>query len=132
MNSNNCCCQTTCTGIAVAASIIVGVITALLRYTAIITVTPAFLWVLFGIAIGILGIELLTSSLFSAERTCCGISDILLVGVLGTILTAVVLLGVTFAATSAIGAIITGALLFFFSLVVTTAVCLIKCRNRCD
>jgi hypothetical protein len=42
------------------------------------------------------------------------------------------LLGITFAATSIIGSIISGALLFFFSLMITTATCLIRCRNNCN
>lgn len=133
MSRTNCCCDISCTGTAVIVSIIIGIITAILRYTAVITVTPAFLWVLFGIAVVYLGITLITSSVYFGERNhCCDFLNTFLASVLGTILTSVILLGITFAATSIIGAIISGALLFFFSLMIITATCLIRCRYNCN
>ena len=57
-----CNCKLNCVGLAVIASIIIGIVTAMLRITAVITVTPAFLWVLFGIAVVYLAIVLLASS----------------------------------------------------------------------
>lgn len=131
------CCnnQNNCTGIAVVASTIIGIITAFLTFTAVITVTPAFLWVLFGIAVVYLAITLILSTVrrFSGTRSCaCNILPVLLVAILGTILTSVVLLGITFAATSVIGAIITGLLLAFFSLIITTVACLAKCLSECS
>ncbi len=129
----NCNCELGCKAKAVLASIIIGIIAAVLSFTAVITITPAFLWVLFGIAIGYLGIEVLTSSAACPERKCCcrNLAPFF-AGVLGTVLTSLILLGITFAATSIIGTIITGLLLFFFSLLVISAVCLVKCRyNEC-
>ncbi|MBQ7096996.1 MAG: hypothetical protein IJN96_02885 [Clostridia bacterium] len=130
MTTSNCDCTLSCTVKSVIASIIIGVLAAIFRFTALITITPAFLWVLFGIAVGFLGISLLTSALrnFNAED-CCGSLTTFLTAILGTILTSVILLGITFAATSVIGAIITGLLLFFFSLLITSSVCLINCRS---
>ncbi|MBR5540691.1 MAG: hypothetical protein IKU56_04855 [Clostridia bacterium] len=122
-------CRNTCTSIAVVASLIIGVVTAFLRFMAVITVTPAFLWVTFGIAIVYLAI-LLANALFAennAEQACIGKTiNAILIGILGTVLVSVVLLAIAFAATSIIGAIITGALLFFFSLIITATACLIK------
>ncbi|MBQ9757511.1 MAG: hypothetical protein IJW15_03740 [Clostridia bacterium] len=133
MNTTNCNCQISCTGKAVIASIIIGVFAAFFRFTALITITPVFLWVLFGIAVGFLGITLLASSFRDSERIgCCQSLIPFFAGILGTILTSVILLGITFAATSVLGAIITGLLLFFFSLLVTSATCLIACRVDCD
>ena len=133
MTNSNCSCRIGCRGIAVIASTIIGIFAAFFRYTAIITITPAFLWVLFGIAVGFLGITLLTSSACCADRTnCCQSLKQFLAGILGTILTSVILLGIRFAATSVAGAIITGLLLFFFALIVTTAACLILCRYNCN
>ena len=133
MNSN-CGCKYNCTGIALAASLIIGIITAFLRITAVITVTPAFLWVMFGVGIVYLAVTLLTSS-FLRERNnngcVCQSLSVSLVGVLGTILLSVILLAIEFAATSVIGAIFTGALLFFFALAVSSTACLIKCIVRC-
>ncbi len=125
-------CQISCTGKSVIASIIIGVLSAVFRFTALITITPAFLWVLFGIAIGYLGINILTSAIATSTRTCCTALRTVIVSILGTALTSLILLGITFAATSVIGAIITGALLFFFSLLVTSTTCLIKCRYTCN
>ncbi len=133
MMHSNCSCQTNCTSIAVITSIAIGVVAAILRFTAIITVTPIFSWVLLGIAIGYLGITLLSSAfIFPDRKNCCTNLGTFLTGILGTILTSVILLSVTFAATSVLGAIITGFLLFFFSLLIISATCLIGCRYDCD
>ena len=130
MTTSNCDCTISCTGKSIFASIIIGVLAAIFRFTALITITPAFLWVLFGIAVGFLGISLLTSAFCcSGAETCCEKLGTFLTAILGTTLTSVILLGITFAATSVIGAIITGFLLFFFSLLITSSVCLIKCRS---
>ncbi len=132
MSLTNCGCQTSCTVRALIASVIIGVLAAFFRFAALITVTPAFLWVLFGIAVGLLGIILLASSNDAEKTSCCRSLTQFLAGILGTILTAVILLGITFAATSVIGAIITGLLLFFFSLLITSATCLVTCRLNCN
>ena len=128
-----CNCEFNCIGKSVIASIIIGVIAAILSFTGVITLTPAFLWVLFGIAVGFLGLTLVTPVSESREATCCCRNlKAFFAGILGTILTSVILLGVTFAATSILVTIITGALLFFFSLLVTSATCLIACRFNCN
>ncbi|MBR5235894.1 MAG: hypothetical protein IKW06_00750 [Clostridia bacterium] len=133
MIETNCNCQIGCTGKAVIASVIIGILAAFFRFTALVTITPAFLWVLFGIAIGFLGITLLSSSTCNPDKKgCCTNLGTLLAGILGTVLTSVILLGITFAATSVTGAIITGLLLFFFSLLITSSTCLIRCRYNCD
>jgi len=133
MTTTNCSCRMDCTAIAVIVSIFIGIITAFLRYSATITVTPAFLWVLFGIGVVYLGVTLLTSANACPERNiCCQRLYTLLAGILGTILTSVILLGITFAATSVAGAIITGLLLFFFTLLITGTTCVITCRYNCD
>ncbi len=133
MITSNCSCRTDCTGLALFASIIIGMLAGIFRFTALITITPAFLWVLLGIAVGFLGITLLTSATCCADReNCCRNISQFLAGILGTILTSVILLGIAFAATSVAGAIITGLLLFFFSFTLINATCLIKCRYTCD
>ena len=133
MTTTNCNCRMDCTAIAIIVSIFIGIITAFLTYSAVITVTPAFLWVLFGIAVVYLGVVLLTSVTACPERNvCCRGLYTLLAGILGTILTAVILLGITFAATSIAGAIISGLLLFFFTLLIAGTTCVITCRYNCD
>ncbi|MBQ6823829.1 MAG: hypothetical protein IJP27_04190, partial [Clostridia bacterium] len=108
-----------CTAVGVVIALIVGIITAFLRYTAVITVTPAFLWVTLGIAVVYLAILLAVG-----PREGCGNPlTALLAGILGTALFSLILLGVSFAATSVIGAIFTGALLFFLALILLSAAC---------
>ena len=124
-----------CSVLAVTASIIIGITTAILRYTAIITVSTTFLWVAFGIAVGYLALALFAAVSTRAYRINCCVCEVqplLLIGVLLTLLTSVVLLAITFAATSVLGALITGALLGAFSLIFTSAACYIKCLTACD
>ena len=90
-------CRTGCTVIAVVASLIIGIITAFLTITAVITLTPAFLWVLLGIAVVYLAVILIAAALFR-DRCCedlCSIVTAALIGILGTILLSIVFLGVT-------------------------------------
>ena len=126
-----CNCKVSCPLLAIAASIIIGVITAFLQITAVITVTPAFLWVVLGIAVTYLAVLLASSSKICGAR-CCTTLSTLLTGILGAALVSVVLLGITFAATSIIGAVITGLLLAFLSLILTSTTCLVKCLADCD
>ncbi len=128
------CCKTGCTVIAVVSSLIIGIITAFLQITAAITLTPAFLWVLLGIAVVYLAVVLISAAIFRKENCedLCSIVSALLVGILGTVLLSIVLLGIEFAATSVIGAIITGTLLFFFFLIVTSTACLVRCFFNCN
>lgn len=135
MSKCNCGCRWDCIGVSVVVSFFVAIITAFLTYNATITLTPAFLWVLFGIGVVYLGINLVFSSNsgVSEGRECvCSIIPTVLVGILGTIITALVLLGITFAATSVIGAIISGLLLGFFTLMVISVACLILCKVSCN
>lgn len=127
-------CRTGCTVFAVVASLIIGIITAFLRITAAITLTPAFLWVLLGVSVVYLAVTLVSAAL--SRRGCCdslcSIITVLLAGILGTVLLSIVLLAIEFVATSIIGAVLTGALLFFFFLTVTSTACLVRCFLNCD
>ena len=123
-----------CTVFAIIASAIIGVVAAFLTFTATITVTPAFLWVVFGIAVGYLAV-LLTVTGLTVNPECRNVKaaiNTMLAGILGTILFAIILLAITFAATSVVGAIIVGLLLFFFSLTVTATACLVKAYTDCE
>jgi len=131
-----CSCRYKCNCViaALIVSLIIGIVTAFLQITAVITVTPAFLWVLFGIAVGLLAILLLSSSLQCRIAGCtdqCSILDAVLLGILGTILFAVVLLAVGIVATSVISAILVGLLLFSFSLALTALACYVRCVLNC-
>ncbi len=131
----SCDCRRDCVTIPVVVSLIIGIITAFLTITGVIAVTPAFLWVLLGVAVVYLAVTLIAVALRergSACRCLCTIINALLIGILGTALFAVVLLAVTFAATSVIGAIITGLLLFFASLILTSTAYLVRCLINCN
>lgn len=122
-----------CAAAAVIASVIIGIITAFLQITAVITVTPVFLWVVFGIAIVYLGV-LVVSAALTRTQPChclCTVLNVLLVGILGAILFAVILLAVGITATSVISAILVGLLVLFFSLMLTSSACLVRCLNDC-
>ena len=130
-----CDCKYNCTLTGFIASIIIGIIAAILRFTAVITVTPAFLWVVFGIAVVYLGITLIAAALTSTDggtrRCLCSVLSALLLGILGTVLFSVVLLAIEFAATSVLGAILVGLLLFSFSFTITSTACLVRCIAKC-
>ncbi len=133
MTKIRCGCAGSCAGLALVASIIVGIIAAFLSFTTVITLTPAFLWTAFGIGIVYLAI-LLATSLFGSRRGECICANLgtLLVGILGLILSALVLLGVTFAVGSVLGAIFAGAAIGFLSLTVTASACLVQCLSGCS
>ena len=133
MSNLNCNGRYNCVDIAVFASVIIGIIAGVLNFTAVITVTPAFLWVVFGIAIGFLAVLLFSANRLGASIRC-GFTALIavLAGILGTLLFSLILLAVTFAATSVIGAIFVALLLGFFTLIITATVCLIKRIVLCN
>lgn len=126
------CIKYSCGVLAVLGSIIVGVVAAILRYTAVITVTPAFLWVVLGVAV----VALATMGFFavignSGVRSCiANYINLFLLGVLGSVLFSVILLAVAFVATSVLGAIFTGILLAAASLSLTSSACILNCIVR--
>ncbi len=128
------CNRNECLIISIASSIVIGIVAAILQITAIITVTPAFLWVLFGIAVVYLAIAFIVSSLrrFDTPYGARSVVSTLIAGILGTILFSVILLGITFAATSAVGAVFIGLLLASFSLIITATACLVLSAYSSD
>ena len=129
-----CNCKCNCAVAAVVVSRIVGIIAAFLQITAVITVTPAFLWVALGIAVGFLGILTMTAGTtccIRANECRCAALDALLGAILGTVLFAIILLAVGIVATSVGSAILVGILLFFLSLTFTEAACYIRTLAAC-
>ena len=134
MTSSNCSPRCSCTALTVIGSIIVGIITAILVTTATVAITPAFLWVLFGIAALYLPVLLLFTALRRGMGgpCICRTLTALLIGLLGTILLALVLLGVALPATGFLLPFLAGVLLFFFALTVGSSACLIRCALGCE
>lgn len=130
----NCGCRSDCVVLSVLGSIILGIIAAFLNFTAVIAVTPAFLWVLFGIAVVYLAILLPLGALSRSlnVRAClCAILPTLLLSILAVVLLSVILLAVTFAAGSVFGAVLVGALVGFFFLLLGSTACLARCIAGC-
>lgn len=135
MSLCNCGCRCGCTGAALIASAILGVLTAFLQITGVITVTTAFLWVALGIAVVYLGVQVLASARADCpERSACRCAALnaLLAGILGTILLSLILLSVGIVATSVVSAILVGLLLFFLSLALTGTACYVRVLSGCD
>ncbi len=129
MSLFNCDCKRNCVLWAVIASVIVGIVTAFLQITGIITVTAAFLWVILGVAVVYLGVVLLAAAL--SDTSCPNsIINALLAGILGTVLFSVILLAVGIVATSPVSAILAGLALLFLSLTLTSTACYVKCLNN--
>ena len=130
------CCESKCRCVlgAIVASVIIGIVAAFLQLTAVISVTPAFLWVLLGVGGVYLAILVGAAALGGENRCACRCSTLstLITGILGTVLFSVVLLGIEFAATSIIGAILVGLLLASFAIVITASACYVKCLCDCD
>ena len=131
----NCDCRCNCTLLAVISSLIIGIITAFLQITGVITVGTAFLWVVLGIAVVYLAVLLVATALNGDKDNCgciCAILNSVLAGILGSALFAVILLAVGIVAASVVSAILVGLLLFFLSLTLTSSACLVKCIADCD
>ena len=67
----------------------------------------------------------------SHQSCSCAALNALLVGILGSILTALVLLGFGIVATSVISAILVGLLLGFLTLTVTASACYVRALTDC-
>ncbi len=134
MSILGCGCKRSCTLFAVIASIVVGILVALLTVTGIIVVAPAALIVAFGIAVVYLALVLAVVAFRRRHDTdCCLCSTLgtVLTGILGTAATAALLLGVAFPATSILGAIVTGLLGAGVTLTLTATACFAKCLAEC-
>ena len=114
--TNNCCtCRRNCMVLALIASGLIGVVAAFLRITGVITVPTAILAGAFVLAAVYLATLLVVSSLLRAqfENGClCP--------------------AVPFAATSVVGALVTGVLAAGASLIFAGTACLVKCLTDCN
>ena len=133
----NCNCKASCTGLGVLASLAVGVVTLILTITGRIAISALFAQVGFVVAFVFLLLTFLVALYLSdcnIKKDCCvcrGLSALHL-GVFGTVISSLVLLGIEFAATSFVGAFVYGVFAFFFVLIVTSAICLTRCLACCD
>ena len=128
-----CCCETKCKCVlaAIVASAILGVVAAFLQITGVITVTTAFLWVVFGIAVGYLAVLVLAHGRRETGACFCDTLDVVLAGILGSALFALILLAVGITATSVVSAILVGLLVFFLALTLSATACLVRKLMDC-
>lgn len=130
----NCDCRYNCNGLALVASLIIGIIGAVLSFTGVITIAAVFYSAVFVVAAVYLAV--LVIGFFvnrNQPKPCvCRSLSLVLGGVLGSILTSLILLAAGFAVTSVLGTVIIGAALFFVSLLFTSTACLVRCLAGCD
>ena len=130
----NNCCKCSCVVAAVVSSIILGILTAFLQITGAITITTVFLWVVLGIAIVYLGVLTLSTALAcrNSQRSClCDSLGAALVGILGSILSSVLLLALGIIATSILSAVLAGLVIGFLTLTITSTACLVREFANC-
>ena len=135
MSQFSCNCKCSCTGTAVIASAIIGVLTAFAQITGVITVTPEFIWILSGITVAYLGVFAAAVAVArkTAHRRCLRSPlGALLLGILGTLVLALVLLATSIEASGLLRALLSGFLLFFFALTLTAAPCFLRCLADCE
>ncbi len=129
----NCFYRFSCTQVAAVLSVIVGVATALLTVTGTVVVAPVFFLV--ALSVAVVGLALLFSGAVFGKLGCsnCGRSAIntILVGIIGSLISGIILLAVGFAATSIIGALLTGLLLAFLTLIFVGLACYVRCAANC-
>lgn len=133
MSEATCISRRDCTLISLVVSVVIGIVTAFLRITGVITIPPVFFWVIFGIAVGLLAITLIAVTSTRNNDNCDCKEKALgtqLVSILATVLLSLILLAIPFVTTSVIGAILTGLALLFFSLTLGSTACLIKCYAK--
>lgn len=134
MSVTNCDTRRDCTIFVLVASTIIGVVTALLRITEVITISPVFFWAIFGISVWLLTVTLIAVVAGGKLQCLCAEKslEIQLLSILAAILLALILLAIEFVTTSVAGAILTGLALLFFSLSLGSTACLIKCYAKCS
>lgn len=131
----NCNCKIGCSLSGLIVSLIAGIATLILTITGTIGILPLFAWIGFGVAVGLLIVTFLVAAFTDEsrrERGCiCKALSTLQFGALGAILTALVLLAVDFGGITVAAALVYGAFIFFFVLLITSVICLARCFASC-
>ena len=125
--SNNCGCARDCVFWSLIVSLAVGVLVAFLTVTAVIVLAP----IASVAALGYAAVYLALLAIFRRRGGCCRALFAVIIGLLVTIAAALVLIGFTFAATSVVGAIVTGVLAAAVTLALTASGCYIRCGEDC-
>ncbi|MGM9550994.1 MAG: hypothetical protein ACI3XA_01930 [Clostridia bacterium] len=132
MTELNCQCPD-CTTHSVILSTILGVIAAFLSITCILRLTAPIIFTALIVALLYLPVVLIALSLrtCSATRCVCRALKAIIIGVLGTVITSLILLTIPCFPIGVIYAIIVGLLTLFFFLMLSSTGCLIRCISNC-
>ena len=73
MNVSNCCFKCSCTALAVILSLIIGIFGAFFQFSGVFTVTTTFLWVTFGVAVGVLALLAVVTAVSCRCQGCASL-----------------------------------------------------------
>lgn len=128
----NCSCRCKCAIVGLILGAILGVIAAFSLITGALTIPTAFLWAALGLGAVYLGLLLLRCCGCRCELGClCANLNVLLLGILGTILTAAILLAFGITATSVVSAVLVGLLVLSITVTFTGAACYVRSVAGC-
>lgn len=120
-----------CRVLAVIAGVILGVLAAFAQISGAFVLGDMVLTGALLVAVAYLGLLPLSAAGCRARRCCRNLTTVL-VGLLGTILLAAILLAVGIVATSVLSAIAVGILVFFATLTLVGTACYAVCLADCD
>ena len=130
------CCEgkKNCTCISIIISAIVGIVASFLQIGGLFIFIPLIAVVFLAVAILFLLATLIAAGLgrITAQYSCvCSALNALLTGIIGTVITSIIVLAFGIIAIGVISSIFTGLLVFFTALMILSTVCLIKAFANC-
>lgn len=132
--SNYCCCRRDCTTWAIVAAVVAGVLAVFLQVTGVIAIATPALTAALGVGLVALAVLLLAMATNqNADGYClCRSVGTALVGAVGSIVLAVLLLALDLPAAGFAFLLLTGLLVAAFVLLLASVVCLIRCLAGCN
>lgn len=131
----NCGCNLSCKAIGILLSIVFGVLAGILFFFKALPCVTVSIWVALAIAVIVLIATIFAvfrSNSISDKVCLCRNISTLLVGVIGTIITAVVALALWLLPCSIFIATLIGLIAFFFVLTLSAVVCILLCLLDCN
>ncbi len=119
-----------CTIVAIIVSALMGVAIALSQISASITLTQIYFAIPLGVAIVYLAVTFLAAAIAGFRYRGSSAFDALIVGIIGTIVMGVICLLANIIA-DVLGAVLVGLLTVFFTLMLTSTVCVIRYFTGC-
>lgn len=127
----DCYCKLSCRVLAVIAGVILGVVAAFAQISGAFVIDAMFLTGVLVAAVAYLGLLPVSAAGCRVPRCCRNLTTVL-VGLLGTIVLAAILLVVGIVATSVLNAIAVGLLVFFVTVALIGTACYALCLANCD